>query len=121
MIKLKAKQEKINESYNAGILEIVEKNIEKDIYNTEIESNSYNGLRKFWFRYLGVSSTEQYTAMQVDTIVSTRVAIKLYEKINQLDIHSNIYVKIKNKIFSVSRIYHNYKKNETELSLVEVI
>ena len=52
--------------------------------------------------------------MQVDTVVIMRVAIS-----KTTDINSHMKVKINGKVYGISRVYHNYNKNETELSLFE--
>ena len=84
------------------------------------EAPAEEEIRKFWFRYLGVTANEKYQSLQVDTEVSTRIAIRLFHNINDY-LLSDLYVIIKNKSYVISRIYHNHVKNETELSLVEVI
>lgn len=86
-----------------------------DKYHTKIGTN-LTTIKKYWFRKLGITSEEQYTAMQVDTLVVKRVAIPKF-----LDVDSNMKVRIKGKVYGISRVYHNYNKNETELSLYEVV
>lgn len=75
---------------------------------------------KFWFRYLGVTANEKYQSLQVDTEVTTRIAIRLFTNINDY-ILSKLYVIINNKKYIIARIYHNHVKNETEISLTEVV
>lgn len=114
-----ARQYKINQVYNDGILAFKIKEIEKDKYNTPLrEVNKL--LRKEWYRKLGITSNELYQAMQVDTVVHLRVGIRLYHQLDNL-IDSNLRVEINNKTYSIVRVYHNVAKKETELSLMEVI
>ena len=105
------KQNKISQSYNDGIVRFIKYTHTKDKFNTKLSDKTEEEIRKFWFRYLGVTANEKYQSLQVDTEVSTRIDYLL----------SDLYVIIKNKSYVISRIYHNHVKNETELSLVEVI
>ena len=114
------KQNKISQSYNDGIVRFIKYTHTKDKFNTKLSDKTEKEIRKFWFRYLGVTANEKYQSLQVDTEVSTRIAIRLFHNINDY-LLSDLYVIIKNKSYVISRIYHNHVKNETELSLVEVI
>ena len=114
------KQNKISQSYNDGIVRFIKYIHTKDKFNTKLSDKTEEEIRKFWFRYLGVTANEKYQSLQVDTEVSTRIAIRLFHNINDY-LLSDLYVIIKNKSYVISRIYHNHVKNETELSLVEVI
>lgn len=114
------KQQKINEVYNDGIVSFVRYSFDKDKYNTKLTTKTDEVVKKFWFRTLGISATEMYQAKQVDTEVSTRIAVRLFYNITDY-LLSELYVVIKNKEYTIARIYHNHNKNETELSLVEVI
>lgn len=105
---------KQNQTYNDGILEIQEKHTLFDQHNTRIGAGLVT-IKRFWFRKLGVTSEEQYFAMQVDTKVSMRVAIP-----KRFDIDSNMKVKIKNKVYGIARVFYSDYKKETELTLVEV-
>lgn len=113
-------QQKINQSYNDGILTILKKTIRKDEYGTPLKTIDYVDLHKFWFRYIGVSVSEQYAALQVDTNVATRVGIRLFLEVND-EIKSNLAIKIKDKVYEIARVYHSHNKKETQLSLVEVL
>ncbi|HCX2294923.1 TPA: phage head closure protein [Staphylococcus aureus] len=106
---------KQNQTYNDGILELLVQQTLYDRYHTKIGSD-YLTFKRFWFRKLGITSEEQYFAMQVDTVVIMRVAIS-----KTTDINSHMKVKINGKVYGISRVYHNYNKNETELSLFEVV
>ncbi|TLG83864.1 phage head closure protein [Staphylococcus aureus] len=106
---------KQNQTYNDGILELLVQQTLYDRYHTKIGSD-YSTFKRFWFRKLGITSEEQYFAMQVDTVVIMRVAIS-----KTIDINSHMKVKINGKVYGISRVYHNYNKNETELSLFEVV
>ncbi len=120
MINLGKKQEKINQTYNDGIVKFVKYEFEKDEFNTKLTTKIEKEIKSFWFRKLGITSIEQYQALQVDTEVSRRIAIRLFPRIDDY-ILSDLFIVIKNKIYTISRVYHNHTKNETELSLVEVI
>ena len=114
------KQYRINQSYNDGIVKFVEYVYKRDKFNTKLAEHEEKEIRKFWFRYLGVSANEKYQSLQVDTEVTTRIAIRLFTNINDY-LLSKLFVIINNKKYTIARIYHNHVKNETEISLVEVI
>lgn len=120
MINLGKKQEKVNQTYNDGIAKFVKYEFAKDKFNTKLTSKTEKEINKFWFRKLNITSVEKYQALQVDTEVSRRIAIRLFPQIDDY-ILSDLFIIIKNKSYTISRIWHNHKKNETELSLVEVI
>ena len=120
MINLGKKQEKVNQTYNDGIAKFVKYGFGKDKFNTKLTSKTEKEINKFWFRKLNITSVEKYQALQVDTEVSRRIAIRLFPQIDDY-ILSDLFIIIKNKSYTISRIWHNHKKNETELSLVEVI
>lgn len=120
MINLGKKQEKVNQTYNDGIAKFVKYEFRKDKFNTKLTSKTEKEINKFWFRKLNITSVEKYQALQVDTEVSRRIAIRLFPQIDDY-ILSDLFIIIKNKSYTISRIWHNHKKNETELSLVEVI
>lgn len=120
MINLGKKQEKVNQTYNDGIAKFVKYKFGKDKFNTKLTSKIEKEINKFWFRKLNITSVEKYQALQVDTEVSKRIAIRLFPQIDDY-ILSDLFIIIKNKSYTISRIWHNHKKNETELSLVEVI
>ena len=120
MINLGKKQEKVNQTYNDGIAKFVKYKFGKDKFNTKLTSKIEKEINKFWFRKLNITSVEKYQALQVDTEVSRRIAIRLFPQIDDY-ILSDLFIIIKNKSYTISRIWHNHKKNETELSLVEVI
>ena len=120
MINLGKKQEKVNQTYNDGIAKFVKYEFVKDKFNTKLTSKTEKEINKFWFRKLNITSIEKYQALQVDTEVSRRIAIRLFPQIDDY-ILSDLFIIIKNKSYTISRIWHNHKKNETELSLVEVI
>lgn len=120
MINLGKKQEKVNQTYNDGIAKFVKYEFGKDKFNTKLISKTEKEINKFWFRKLNITSVEKYQALQVDTEVSRRIAIRLFPQIDDY-ILSDLFIIIKNKSYTISRIWHNHKKNETELSLVEVI
>ena len=120
MINLGKKQEKVNQTYNDGIAKFVKYEFGKDKFNTKLTSKTEKEINKFWFRKLNITSVEKYQALQVDTEVSIRIAISLFPQIDDY-ILSDLFIIIKNKSYTISRIWHNHKKNETELSLVEVI
>jgi len=120
MINLGKKQEKVNQTYNDGIAKFVKYEFGKDKFNTKLTSKTEKEINKFWFRKLNITSVEKYQALQVDTEVSRRIAIRLFPQIDDY-ILSDLFIIIKNKSYTISRIWHNHKKNETELSLVEVI
>jgi len=120
MINLGKKQEKVNQTYNDGIAKFVKYKFGKDKFNTKLTSKIEKEINKFWFRKLNITSVEKYQALQVDTEVSKRKAIRLFPQIDDY-ILSDLFIIIKNKSYTISRIWHNHKKNETELSLVEVI
>ena len=120
MINLGKKQEKVNQTYNDGIAKFVKYKFGKDKFNTKLTSKIEKEINKFWFRKLNITSVEKYQALPVDTEVSKRIAIRLFPQIDDY-ILSDLFIIIKNKSYTISRIWHNHKKNETELSLVEVI
>ena len=99
MINLGKKQEKVNQTYNDGIAKFVKYEFGKDKFNTKLTSK---------------------TEKEINTEVSRRIAIRLFPQIDDY-ILSDLFIIIKNKSYTISRIWHNHKKNETELSLVEVI
>ena len=112
MINLGKKQEKVNQTYNDGIAKFVKYEFGKDKFNTKLTSKTE--------KEINITSVEKYQALQVDTEVSRRIAIRLFPQIDDY-ILSDLFIIIKNKSYTISRIWHNHKKNETELSLVEVI
>lgn len=110
---------KLIKNYNGGILEFIKKEVETDKYNTPIKVTNVS-IGRFWFRQLGITSNELYQAMQIDTVIKLRVAIRLYVQLDHI-IDSDLRVMINNKVYSIIRVFHNSTKNETELSLSEVV
>ena len=103
-LKVVKRMKKQNQTYNDGILELLVQQTLYDRYHTKIGSD-YSTFKRFWFRKLGITSEEQYFAMQVDTVVIMRVAIS-----KTTDINSHMKVKINGKVYGISRVYHNYNK-----------
>lgn len=119
-VRLGRKQSKVVNSYSAGILSIFKEKAAKDKYGTKIGKKERSFIQSFYFRSLGISSTEQYESMQADSLVIRRVAFRLFPELSA-DVNSSYVIDIGEKSYSISRVFHNYSKNETEVSLSEVV
>lgn len=110
------KQQKVNQTYNDGIVSIFEVSIAKDKFNTPIKHKKTETLvKRFWYRVLGITAEEQYYAYQVNEDIALRIAFPLCKNANVKHI-----VHLKDKKYAITRVFQNTKKNETELSLKEV-
>lgn len=115
------KQIRINQVYNDGKLKVLEKVDFKDEFNTPIQDNvKYSTLNTFWYRNVSVTSNEVYQSLQIDTSISKKVAIRLFDVIGD-GVVSKYIIEIDNIKYSIHRIFHNYKRRETEITLVEYI
>ena len=109
-------QETVSEVYNAGVAEFFSKVPKKDKYNTVIRGQfDYKTIYKAWFRKLGITSQDTYNAHADDKSLSRKIAIR-----GDIDIDVKWFVKIDNKSYEIYSFYYAYKRNETEINLVEV-
>lgn len=114
------KQWQINQVYNSGKLDILQKIDVLDDYSTPTGEYEYKLVRQFWYRNISVASNEIYQSLQVDTKISKKVGIMLFEILGD-GVNSGYIIEISNTKYNVIRVYHNYKKKETEITLSEVI
>lgn len=106
----------IYQVYNAGVVEFYTKTIMKDRFNTPIRGQySKDLVLRDWFRKLGITSEDTYHASADDKKLTRKIAIR-----GDIDVDVKWFASIDGKEYEIYRYYYAYKKNETEISLVEV-
>lgn len=103
--------------YNAGIADIGSKEEIYDDFGTPVGKQEFTSVMKVWYRHLGVTASDIFYARADNTEVKKKIAIKGY-----VDIKTSWHVKFTNKEnYAIYRVYYNYRNDETELNLIEVI
>lgn len=103
--------------YNAGLADIGNKEEVYDEFGTPVGKQSFESIMKVWYRHLGVTASDIYYARADDTEVKKKIAIKGY-----VDIDTRWHVQFaENKEYAIYRVYYNYRSDETELNLIEVV
>ena len=102
--------------YNHGVVAFQEKQKRIGKYGTVIHGEyDLKEIRKDWYRIIGVSSEENFHAHSLEKQVDLRIAVKWLANIS-----SSWLAVIDGKHYSIFRVYQNAKRNETEISLMEV-
>lgn len=108
--------DKINQIYTDGIVWFCSKTLKKDRFGTPLNGQYDTKVeRKEWFRYLGVTSQDILDARSLDTDVHLKIAVR-----GHLTIDTQWLVKFGQKTYEIYRCYYAYKRDEMEISLVEV-
>lgn len=106
----------IQQVYNDGRAVFVELIQKVDDYGTPIRGEGEEEIHhEQWFRYLGITAQDVYYAHADDKNLSSKIALKGNVKIN-----TKWRAGVNGKRHEIYRTYYNPKRNETELSLVEV-
>lgn len=105
----------IKPTYNDGVVEFFQKQQKFDKYGTPLPQFEEVSIMKDWFRYSGVTSTEDFQAKSLQTTVDKRIVLRNYR-----DVKSGMSAKINGISFEVFRVYLNPYTKETEVSLTEV-
>ena len=102
--------------YNDGVIYFYEKDRTKDEYGTPIRREHEKSLVfKEWFRYIGITAEDTYYSNAEDKRLSLKVAVR-----SNVQINVKWTVEINGVSYEIYRQYYNSRKNETEISLVEV-
>lgn len=104
-------------TYNHGIVEFVEIITQTDEFGTPLRGKFAEQLiYRDWYRKLGVTAEDTYFANADDKVLSRKVALR-----GDVSVDVKWHAKIDGKYFSVYRVFYSYKRNETEVSFVEVV
>lgn len=113
-------QKSLHQVYNSGKIKIMKKERGVDEFNTPLSHYDYKLIREAWYRNLSVYANEHFSSLQMDTVISKKIAIRLFEVISN-DVISSYSIFIGGKEYSITRVFHSYDKMESELSLEEVV
>lgn len=114
----KIKRGPITEVYNGGIISFYEKEVLKDKFGTPINRYNEKLISEDWYRYLGLTAQDIYYARADDKQLTVKIAIK--GQVN-IDVKWRATLNdVNGKTFEVYRSFYNYRRDETELSLMEV-
>lgn len=106
----------IQQVYNDGRAVFTQFTQAVDDYGTPIRGEGVEEIvREQWFRYLGITAQDVYYAHADDKNLSSKIALK-----GNVHIDTKWRVGVNGKTHEVYRTYYNPKRNETELSLIEV-
>lgn len=106
----------IQQVYNDGRAVFTRITQAVDDYGTPIRGEGEEEIvREQWFRYLGVTAQDVMYAHADDKNLSSKIALKGY-----IVIDTKWRVGVGGNVHEVYRVYFNPKRNETELSLIEV-
>lgn len=110
------KSDLIQPVYNDGVATFKTIEHEVDEFNSPIRNGGKEVEQgKLWFRYLGVTASDTYYAHADDADITIKIAVRGNRNVN-----SKWVVYIRDVKHEVYRVYFNPKKNETEISLMEV-
>lgn len=116
MMKFLKKNELVKQVYNNGIVSFKSKVPLVDEYKTPIPGKyKYELKMKSWWRTLGITSQEDLNAKTIEKTLTKKIGVPGNQEVDSL---WRAY--IGNHEFEIFRSYYNYKKDETEISLVEV-
>ena len=103
--------------YNHGIVEFVEIVTRTDEFGTPLRGKfTEKIIYRDWYRKLGITAEDTYFANADDKVLSRKVALR-----GDVNVDVKWRAKIDGKYFSVYRVFYSYKRNETEVSFVEVV
>lgn len=111
------KNELVSTVYNDGIVEFKSKVSKNDKYGTPIPNQYvFESKLKTWWRTLGITSQEVIDAKSINSELTKKIGVP-----GNQNIDSRWRAFINGRQFEVFRSYYNYKNDETEISLVEVV
>ncbi|WP_062532340.1 hypothetical protein [Jeotgalibaca dankookensis] len=116
MMRFLKTNELVQQVYNDGIVELKEKVPSLDEYGTPIPGRyTYELQLKSWWRTLGITSQEDLNAKAIEKTLTKKIGLP-----GNQEVSSRWRAFIGTREFEIFRSYYNYKKDETEISLVEV-
>lgn len=115
-MKMLKKPEIIHQVYNDGVIVFKVKETQYDEFGTPLTDEPIETkVSAWWFRRLGKTNEDVFVALSDSKRLSEKVAIR-----GNVPINIKWSAEISGKAFEVFRDYYNPKRNETEISLVEV-
>lgn len=108
--------ELVSQVYNDGVVELKSKVQKVDEYNTPIPGKyDFEVKLSSWWRTLGITSQEIMDAKAIERKLTKKIGVP-----GNQDIDTMWRGFIGTKEYEIFRSYYNYKRDETEVSFLEV-
>lgn len=102
--------------FNDGIAHFNIKQTKLDEYNTPLRGQyELKEIKKYWFRYLGVTQDDIYLAVADDKRITKKIGIDGRKNIDVKNI-----VVIGNEQFEIYNTTYHFRRNETMVNLIKI-